>query len=310
MSRIYEALARANDVVAEEPAQNAFESQSVAAPQPAAASPSAAALERYTAERPQPLHHVAARRPLPSVAPVISSPVVDDRHPFVSPTSDFEGKVMTGGSTNGVSAEAYADLATMLHETQLDRGLQTLLVTSAAPQEGKSLTVVNLAMTLSTSFARRVLIVDADLRRPSVHRALGIAGDKGLSDVLRRATSELPIVEVSSRLSVLPAGRPDPNPLARLSPDRLQPIFAQCAARFDWVLVDTPPLGTASDAQLLARFVQGVIFVIRAGVAPYTVIERAIDQLGRECIIGTVLNGVDERTVPPTSPYGRFASAG
>jgi capsular exopolysaccharide synthesis family protein len=217
---------------------------------------------------------------------------------------------MAAGTTNPASAEAYADLATMLHETQLDRGLQTVLITSAAPQEGKSLTVVNLAMTLSASFARRVLIVDADLRRPSIHRALGIGGEKGLSDVLAHSTGELPIVDVSSRLAVLPAGRPDPNPLARLTPERLNPMFGECASRFDWVLVDTPPLGTAGDAQLLARFVQGVIFVIRSGVAPYTVIEKAIDQLGRECIIGTVLNGVDERTVPPASPYGRFASAG
>jgi Mrp family chromosome partitioning ATPase len=88
-----------------------------------------------------------------------------------------------------------------------------------------------------------------------------------------------------------------------LSHDRLQQILEECAARFDWVLVDTPPLGSGADAQLLARFVQGVIFVIRAGAAPYHVLERAVAQLGRESIIGTVLNGVNEAAVPPSSTY-------
>jgi protein-tyrosine kinase len=297
MSRIYEALARANDVVAA-PQQTASERRPVAA------------LERYAAERPLAITHGPVARPvapLPSVVPALP---LDNRYPSISPTADFEGKVIGGGTADVVSAEQYADLATVLHETQLDRGLRMLLVTSATPREGKTLTVVNLAITLSSSYARRVLIVDADLRRPSVHRALGLAADRGLSDALWRPTSELPIIDVSPQLSVLPAGRPDPNPLARLSQDRLQPVFTECASRFDWVLVDTPPLGIGADAQLLARFVQGVIFVIRAGAAPYTVVERALDQLGRECIIGTVLNGIDERAVPATSPYGRFASAG
>ena len=293
MSRIYEALARAaNDVT-------------VQGPQAGVQSQPASALERYSAEGRQAFDRGGAARPLPQAPP--RTPAADP-HPPGPPAADFEGKVMGVSTGNSVPAERYVKLATVLHEAQLERGLQTLLVTSATPQEGKTLTVVNLAMTLSDAYARRVLIIDADLRRPSVHRALGIEAHTGLSDALVGATGPLPLIHVSRRLSVLPAGRPDPNPLARLSPDRIQPLLADCASRFDWVLVDTPPVGSEADAQLLARFVQGVIFVIRAGAAPYSVVERAVAELGRDCIIGTVLNGVDEGMVPAASPYGRSAS--
>jgi capsular exopolysaccharide synthesis family protein len=197
----------------------------------------------------------------------------------------------------------------VLHEAQLDRGLKSLLVTSSAPQEGKTLTVVNLAITLCASYARRVLIVDADLRRPAVAQVLGIEADAGVNDILARPGTSLPLVDVSPLLSVLPAGRPVSNPLSRLTADRIEPLLTECVARFDWVIVDTPPVGTGADAQLLARFVQGVIFVVRAGAVPYSVVERAVGEVGRECIIGTVLNGVDEPSVAAVSPYGRFASS-
>jgi protein-tyrosine kinase len=291
VSRIYEALARANDVVVE--------------PTPVApAAPAGTALEQYAQEG---RHAVIDHRPVMRSVPPPLTTVVDP-YQSIAPTRDFEGKVIDGSTVNVMAADQYAALATALHETQLDGGLKTLLVTSAAPQEGKTLTVVNLAITLANSYARRVLIVDADLRRPSLHRALGIAGDRGLSDALSRPSGEIPITQISPRISVLPAGRPDANPLVRLSHNRLQQILAECTARFDWVLVDTPPLGSGSDAQLLARFVQGVIFVIRAGVAPYHVVERAIAQLGRESIIGTVLNGVDEASVPEALKYDTPAS--
>jgi capsular exopolysaccharide synthesis family protein len=286
MSRIYEALARANDVIVE--------------PAPAdPAPPATTALEQYAQEG---RHVVIDHRPVMRPVPPPVTTVVDPYQSIV-PVADFEGKVIDGSAVHAMAADQYSSLATALHEMQLDGGLKTVLVTSAAPQEGKTLTVVNLAITLANSYARRVLIVDADLRRPSLHRALGVAGDRGLSDALSRASGDVAITQISPRISVLPAGRPDPNPLVRLSHSRLQQMLADWTTRFDWVLVDTPPLGSGSDAQLLARLVQGVIFVIRAGVAPYHVVERAIAQLGRESIIGTVLNGVDEASVPAVLKY-------
>src|SRR4029453_4765392 len=107
----------------------------------------------------------------------------------------------------------YRGVATVLHETQMDRGLKSVLVTSVAPGEGKTLTAGNLALTLSESYARRVLIIDADLRRPSVHRVLGVSGQRGLREALARPSRELPLIELSPLVSVLPARAPAPNPL-------------------------------------------------------------------------------------------------
>ncbi len=123
---------------------------------------------------------VAAVVPEPTVAPAavdvaVAAAEPPRRVPLV-PAKEFEGKVIAPANMASASAEQYRGVATVLHETQKDRGLKSVLVTSVAPGEGKTLTAVNLALTLSESYARRVLIIDADLRRPSVHRVLGVSG--------------------------------------------------------------------------------------------------------------------------------------
>jgi Mrp family chromosome partitioning ATPase len=120
----------------------------------------------------------------------------------------------------------------------------------------------------------------------------------GLSEALHGDWHELPLIEVSPLLTLLPAGQPEPNPLAALTSARMRVLLDECAALFDWVVLDTPPVGLLPDAQLLARLTQAVVFVIGAGSTPFPVAEKAIAELGRECIIGTILNGLEERTIP------------
>lgn len=213
---------------------------------------------------------------------------------------------LVGDARDAVSTEQYRRLAAALHDAQVEKGLKTLMVTSAVPKDGKTLTVVNLALTLSESYGRRVLLVDADLRRPSVHEVLGTHNERGLSEVLASNRMELPLHQVSDRLWVLPAGRSEESPLAALSSDRMRKFLDDVAGRFDWVLLDTPPVGLLPDAQVLGRLVHAAIFVIRARVTPFAAVDRAIADLGRECIIGTVLNGVDPDTLPTSSYYGHY----
>lgn len=213
---------------------------------------------------------------------------------------------MTGVSTT-LSVEQYRRLAVVLHEEQVDRQLKTVMITSALPQEGKTLTLVNLALTLSESYERRVLVIDADLRCPSVHALLDIPNERGLSEALRD-NHQLPFISVSSRLSALTAGYPGPRPLARLSSTQMTEVVAKCAAEFDWVLIDTPPVGVLPDAQVLARLAGAVIFVIRAGSTPAAAVQRAIAELGADSIIGTVLNHVDERRVPEAGYYSHYGT--
>jgi capsular exopolysaccharide synthesis family protein len=220
--------------------------------------------------------------------------------------ASVEGKLILGDSTAPVAVEQYRRLAATLHDLQAAQGTKVLMVTSAVPREGKTLTVCNLALTLSESYDRRVLLIDADLRRPSVHEVFGIPNTTGLSDGLRSDSSELSLVQLSKRLTVLAAGRPDSNPMAKLTSERMRALLEESAREFDWVLLDAPPVGIMPDANLVARLTQGVIFVVGAGSTPHRLVERAVTDIGRESIVGVVLNRIDPATVPETGYYEEY----
>lgn len=227
-------------------------------------------------------------RPLPQRGHETGQPSPELGARLVNSTADFVG------------VEQYRRLAASLHDAQTTQGLRVVTVTSALPRDGKTLTAVNLALTLSESYSRRVLLIDADLRRPSVHQVLGIQNRAGLNEVLHGEVQELPLITISATLTVLTSGRSRSTPLAGLASQRMGTLLDDCASRFDWVLLDVPPVGLLADAQILGRLTGAVILVIRAGTTPYALVERAITQIGRESIIGTVLNGVED-----TSSYAK-----
>ena len=194
-----------------------------------------------------------------------------------------------------VAAEQYRRLAATLHHVQEDRGIRRVIVSSAVANEGKTLTSTNLALTLSHSYAKRVLLIDADLRRPRVNVMFGIPNGAGLSEALDRADPrKLALVQVSPLLSVLPAGRATPDPIAGLTSSRMAAILDEAVERFDWVILDTPPVGLLSDALLLAAMADVAILVVGAGSTPCGAVQRALDALGRERVLGVVLNRADE----------------
>ena len=235
-------------------------------------------------------------RPVPQPGHETGQPPPESGARLVNSTADFVG------------VEQYRRLAASLHDAQTTQGLRVVTVTSALPRDGKTLTAVNLALTLSESYSRRVLLIDADLRRPSVHQVLGIRNRAGLNEVLHGEVQELPLVALSATLSVLTSGRTRSTPLAGLASQRMGTLLDDCASRFDWVLLDVPPVGLLADAQILGRLTGAVILVIRAGATPYALVERAITQIGRESIIGTVLNGVEDTSSYAKAYYGDYQS--
>jgi len=251
--------------------------------------------------------------PLPASAPAAASaPDIATESVTLLPLmedADLQARLVTGTSST-VSREQYRRLGAVLHEAQAQNQSKTVMVTSALPHEGKTLTVVNLALTLSESYGRRVLVIDADLRSPCLHTILDIPNDRGLSEALQDGQHELPFVQVSSRLCALTAGTPGPTPLAGLSSRRMGEVLGECAARFDWVLIDTPPVGVLPDAQVLARLVGEVLLVIGADSTPVEAIERAVSELGGpDAISGTVLNRVDVSRIPDAGYYGRYETS-
>lgn len=247
---------------------------------------------------------VVARVEAPS-APTTTKPTGRTQGHLGPFPASVEGKLILSHATP-LAVEQYRRLAATLHELQAAHGTKTLMVTSALPREGKTLTVSNLALTLSEAYGRRVLLIDADLRRPSIHEVFGVSNVTGLSEGLRSDSAELSLMQLSSRLSVLPAGRPDSNPMAGLTSGRMQRLLEESAREFDWVLLDAPPVGIMPDANLVARLTQGVIFVVAAGSTPHKAVERAVNEIGRESIVGVVLNRIEPDTIPDTAYYEQY----
>jgi capsular exopolysaccharide synthesis family protein len=295
MSRVDDALRRA----AGGPARDVLPTLETVQPLPSV--PDASVLDRYACGA-----ATSRRRAIRDAGVQKEAPQGNDPAPRIILQGRFAGKVVLDDGVPSVFVEQYRRLAGTLHELQHDRGLQALMVTSALPREGKTLTAINLGLTLSESYQRRVLLVDADLRRPSLHEAFGLRNDRGLCHVLGSDTTELPLHHVSPFLSVLLAGGHLANPVASLSSDRMRTFLQEARSAFDWILLDTPPIGIMPDAALLAGYTDATLFVIGAGSSPYTLVARAMDELGRDRIVGVVLNRLEHQSIPATDYYHEY----
>ena len=166
---------------------------------------------------------------------------------------------------HGMHAEAIRRLRTNLLFVDVTTGKHSFVVTSAMPGEGKTTTVINLAMALADTGAR-VLLVDGDLRNPSVARTMGLEGGVGLTTVLLGAATADEVVQQwrDSSLSVLPAGQIPPNPSEILGSEPMETLFDHLTKEFDYVLVDSPPLLPVIDAVVINKLVGGLLFVVAA----------------------------------------------
>jgi capsular exopolysaccharide synthesis family protein len=183
--------------------------------------------------------------------------------------------------------------ATLIEAQQAAGNLKVLLVTSASPGDGKTLTALNLALVLGRSYGRRVLLIDGDLRRPSLHRVVGVSNRSGLSDALQaRADVRLEATPITDTVTLLPAGPADPDPLRSLSSARMKRVLQEAAQRFDWVIIDSAPVDVVADASVLATLTDGIVFVVRAEHSQYPAVKKAMQTLGHERILGVILNGV------------------
>lgn len=190
-----------------------------------------------------------------------------------------------------VATEQYRKLAGALLRAQEGHAINIIMTASALPSEGKSLTTAALAYTLSNSYRRNVLVIDADMRLSSMHEVFGVPNGPGLSDFLeaRQRTVVAP-VEVMPGLTLLTAGRATTDPVGGLTSARMRQLLREASKRFDWVIIDTPPVTLLPDANLLTAMVDGVVLVIAAGETQFPFLTRAVAALGRDRILGTVLN--------------------
>jgi protein-tyrosine kinase len=296
MSRLYAALQRAQDLEA-----RADRQPDDAAPRGAAPHrlESDGAPARALVPLAAPADRPAVRAPLPGA--VATSPVSAPVR-VIAPTSE---KLVVCPSLDQSTIEQYRKLAASLHRAQMTHDLKIVMVSSAMTGDGKSLTSTNLALTLSESYRRRVLLIDADLRKPGLHEVFQVPNAAGLSDCLRDdVNGPVAALHASPCLDLILAGRPDSDPMSGLTSARMRRVLADAAETHDWVIIDTPPVVLLPDANLLSAMVDAAILVIGAGKTPFKLVARAVDALGRDKIFGVVLNRVDRSLMAGAYGYG------
>jgi capsular exopolysaccharide synthesis family protein len=193
---------------------------------------------------------------------------------------------------NSGAAEQYRQLRTRLSLVDGGNNLRTVLITSPQKGEGKSLTAANLALTIAQELQRRVIIVEADLRKPSLKQLFGLPPGPGLTDYLTGAAD---LDEVMSflpdyNLTVIHAGSVPSNPAELLGSTAMRRLLDQLRTRFDRVILDTPPVLPLADVAVIAPLVDGTLMVVRAGVTPKPAIENALRAFDSSRLLGVVLN--------------------
>jgi capsular exopolysaccharide synthesis family protein len=195
-------------------------------------------------------------------------------------------------------SEQYRTIRTNIQFAAVDKEFKTLMVTSSGPGEGKSTTVANLAVVLAQQ-GKRVLLIDGDLRKPTVHYTFKVSNIYGVTNVLTRQ-STLRDAIVSTKIpdvDVLPSGPVPPNPSELINSKSMDHLIEEVSAQYDYVLFDTPPILAVTDAQLLAHRVDGVILVISSGKTEIDAAVKSKELLEHADanILGTVLNAKEMR---------------
>lgn len=206
----------------------------------------------------------------------------------VSPTSHLVSLTDKGSP----AAEAFRLLKVRLRHLRKDRPLKKVLITSTAPQEGKSFTAGNLTCALASGSHEKVLLVEGDLRRPSLSGAFGTVGKPGICEYLsgKRTLASSIYHLTESGIWILPAGSAEGDPLELIQSPQLPSLMEQLAGWFDWVVIDSPPVLPMADTTAWARFADGILLVTRRDVTEKRKLKRGAEVFASEKFIGAVLN--------------------
>jgi len=247
---------------------------------------------------------VPPRTALPSFANPFSLDALLARCPQLEWAPDAKTMLFFNRDDNARGTEEFRTLRSRLYHTREKMALKKILVTSALPKEGKSFTSANLAQVLVRQHGRRVLLIDADLRGPRLHMMLGTAASPGLSDYLQGRSDEFSIMQRGSmeNLFFIPSGEQISDPSELVANGRLKFLMQRVDALFDWIIIDSPPAVPVSDASVLAKACDGVVMVVRSNVTPVDMAQRARQEFPDQMLIGVVLNGTDNETIP----YSRY----
>ncbi|HZR45848.1 MAG TPA: CpsD/CapB family tyrosine-protein kinase [Candidatus Manganitrophaceae bacterium] len=211
----------------------------------------------------------------------------------------MDDHLVTLTDPKSIAAEQYRVLRSRIEHLSLDKGFRTFVITSPVVGEGKSTTAANLALSMAHSKDKRVVLVDCDLRRPTLHTLLGIKMKEGVVDILEeKATLSSALTPIhdptlANPLYFLPAGRTHSLSPEWLSSAKMENLIAALSQQFDFVFFDTPPILPLADSAVLGGRVDGSLLVIRAGKTSLEVLTMAMESIDLQNWVGVILNGVD-----------------
>lgn len=195
----------------------------------------------------------------------------------------------------------------ILHPQNIDKTIKSVVITSAVPKEGKSFVTANLGISLAQGLDQHSLLVDCDLRRPSLAKLFGISNTPGLVDFLQD-NSPLPhLINKTdvNKLSIIASGRPPQNPAELLSSAKMESLVNELSKRYDdrIIIFDTPPIMVAAESSVLASLVDGVILVVREATSRENEIQKTIDSIGKNKILGFVYNAQSVNIIDKSYSY-------
>ena len=202
------------------------------------------------------------------------------------------GRLVFLTEPESLAAEKFRFLGVRMRQLQQSRPLKKVLVTSTIPEEGKSLVAANLAGVLARRKKQRVLLIEGDLRRPTLSQQFGLRRLEGLSEWLQSDSQDVANIYhlEGPDFWLMPAGLPPANPLELMQSGRLAALMAQLSPLFDWIIVDSPPLLPLADTTVWARMTDGALLVVRQGKTEKAPLQRGLEILKKADLLGVVLN--------------------
>lgn len=239
------------------------------------------------------------------------SPSVGDdieRCPVLSISIPKASRLVSAMPDGGLAAEKFRFLAVRLRQMRQTRPLKKILITSSIPEEGKSTVSANLACTLARRGQRKVILLEGDLRRPTLTDQFGIGRVPGFSESLAGGRDSINIYKLEPLgLWILPAGAPPQNPLELLQSGKVSRLMESLEARFDWIVIDSPPILPLADTSIWCRLSDGVLLVTRPGITEKKQLQRGIEALEAKKLVGALVNASND--VAHSDYYQRYSSS-
>ena len=235
------------------------------------------------------------RRKEPAVVEELSiteRPAIFASFPLLRVSAPSQGRLVSVSEKDSPAAEAFRLLAVRLRHLRRDRPLKKVLITSSIPQEGKSTCSANLACSLALRAQQRTLLLEGDIRRPSLAPMFGLAPRPGICEWLREERELKDIVYFLEGPGVwfMPAGSSPSNPLELLQSGRISILMDKLAELFDWVIIDSPPVLPLADTSIWSRLCDGILLVARQGISEKRQLQRGVESIEPQKLIGAILN--------------------